>query len=198
MKRKCSQCGAVMSQRNPGNRCSPCQKKTFQEMIASGENIIDAEGYALILDLGSAESLKRLARKGLLAPRIPGVKKWLWRRDDVLLWHEQEQRKGDVFRLAVRGLASNLRRCRYDSAICSGLSDKIGGKVYGQEQVMGTTDTGRVEPIALVPVDRSIALNALERLPEEDFPELVGITDWADLTYEIATEGFLVRLEAYF
>ncbi len=96
------------------------------------------------------------------------------------------------------GIASNLKRCSNDSVICLGPSDKIGSKVYGQEHVLGTTDTGRVEPITLVKVDRSVALNALEQLPKKDFPERTGITNWADLTYNKINEDFIVRLEAYF
>ncbi|GAH55539.1 unnamed protein product [marine sediment metagenome] len=57
---------------------------------------------------------------------------------------------------------------------------------------------GRVEPITLVKVDRAVALNALEELPKKEFPELIGITDWADLTYDRITEDFIIRLEAYF
>lgn len=198
MRQRCSRCGAGMGRYHKGNLCSPCQRTMFDEKYGSGKHILNAEDYAWLLDLGSAEALKRLARKGVLAPRIPGIKEWKWRHDDVDAWFKQEQRTGDVLRIAIQGIASNLRKCRFDSAICPGLWDKIGGIVYGQEQVMSTTDTGRVEPIALVPVDRSIALNALERLPEKDFPDLIGIADWADLTYESITEGLIVRLEAYF
>ena len=55
-----------------------------------------------------------------------------------------------------------------------------------------------MEPIDLAKVDRALALNALEQLPKKEFPELVGITDWADLTYDRITEDLIVRLEAYF
>ena len=198
MRRVCSQCGAVINQYHPGNLCFPCQEKKLEEKITSGEDIIDAEGYASILGLESAESVKRLARKGLLAPRIPGVKKWVWRKDDIDAWFKREQQAGDVFRMAARGIASNLRTCRNDPIICLGPSYKIGNKVYGVEPILGTTGWGRVEPIELVKIDRSIALNMLKQLPREDFPELIGITDWGDMTYNRINEDFIVRLEAYF
>lgn len=168
-------------------------------MSAGGEDIIDVKGYALILGLDSEESVKRLARKGLLAPHTPAVKQWRWRKGDIDAWFKQEQQTGDVFRVAVRGIASNLRRCRDDLAIRVSFSDEVGSKVYGQELILGTGDAGRVGPVELAKVDKSVALNALERIQlKEDFPELAGITDWADLTYGIATDTFLVILEAYF
>ena len=100
--------------------------------------------------------------------------------------------------MIARGIASNLRVCRNDPIICISLSDKIGSKVYGVELVLGTTATGRVEPIKLVKVDRSVTLNMLKQLPREDFPELIGITDWGDLTYDRINKDLIVRLEAYF
>ncbi|GAH51084.1 unnamed protein product [marine sediment metagenome] len=114
-------------------------------------------------------------------------------------WIEQEgQVVNKNFRMALRGIARNLRICRYDSVICLSLSDTIEDSVYGVEPILGTTASGRVELIELVPVDKSVALNLLKQLPREDFPELIGITDWADLTYDSINEDFIVRLEAYF
>jgi len=100
--------------------------------------------------------------------------------------------------MALRGIARNLRICRYDSVTCLSLSDTIEDRVYGVEPILGTTASGRVELIELVPVDKSVALNLLKQLPREDFPELSGITDWGDLTYDRITEDLIVRLEAYF
>ena len=194
----CWQCGEELSRYHTGYLCDACQKKRLEKMIIGDEDLVDAEGYAAMLGLDSAEQLRRIARDGKLAPRIPAIKQWRWRRKDIEAWFKQKQRAGDVFRKTAMGIASNLRTCRYDSIICLSLSDKIGSKVYGQEHVLGTTDTGRVEPITLVKVDRAVALNALEQLPKKDFPELIDITDWADLTYDRINEDFIVRLEAYF
>ena len=38
----------------------------------------------------------------------------------------------------------------------------------------------------------------LEALPEKDFPELSGITDWENLPYDRINEDLIIRLEAYF
>lgn len=139
-----------------------------------------------------------MARKDKLPDRIPAIRKWLWDRSVVDEWRKQEGIGKKELRMATRGIAGNLITCRYDSVICLSLSDKIGSKVYGQEHVIGTTDTGRVEPITLVKVDRDVALKMLKQLPKKDFPELIGITDWGDLTYDRINEDFIVRLEAYF
>ena len=198
MGRLCLRCGAVLSQYNPGDLCFPCQKKQLEEKITSGEDLIDAEDFAYILGLKSAVSVKRLAQKDKLPPRLPAIKKYRWLKKVVEDWIKQEGIGNKDFRMAARGIASNMTTCRYDSAICSSLSDKIGNKVYGQELVLGTTDAGRVEPIDLVKVDRAVALNALEQLPKRDFPELIGITDWTDLTYDRINKDLIARLEAYF
>ncbi len=197
MKRVCSQCGNRLSQGNLATFCFACIKKRREQDPASNDQLIDAQGAAYKLGL-SAESVKRLARKGKLPPRVPEVRKWLWDEHRFDTWMEGEGQTGDVFRLAVRGIASNLRKCRDDLAIRLSYSDEIGSQVYGQEDILGTGDAGRVGLIKLVPVDKSIALNALGRLPRRDFPELIGITDWANLTYGKATDSFLARLEAYF
>jgi len=199
MKRVCSQCNAVLSQYNPGNLCPLCRKKQFEQKIAVGEDLIDVEGYASILGLENPESVKRLARKDKLAKRIPSVRKWLWRKEDIDTWIKQEGQTGNRdFRVTARGIASNLRTCRNDPIICPGLSDKIGSKVYGVELILGTTATGRAEPIELTKIDRSVALKILKKLPRENFHELIGITDWGDMTYDRINEDLIVRLEAYF
>ena len=167
-------------------------------MITDDEDLVNAEGYAPMLGLENPESVKRLARNGELAKRIPSIRKYLWRKEDIDAWFKQKQQEGDTFRRIALGIASNLRTCRYDSVICLSLSDKIRSKVYGQEPVLGATDAGRVEPIDLVKVDRAAALKALEQLPKKDFPELSGIADWGDLTYDRINEDLIVRLEAYF
>jgi len=198
MARVCRQCGKGLNRYHTGNLCYACEEKRLEEVITDDEDLIHAEDFADILGLTSAESVKRLARKGKLPPRIPGVRKWLWRRSVVEEWIKQEGIGNRDFRMAARGIASNLRTCRNDPVICLGLSDKIGNKVYGVELVLGMTAMGLVRPIELAKIDRSVALNMLKQLPREDFPELIGITDWANLTYGKITEDLIVRLEAHF
>ncbi len=198
MARVCLHCGKELSQSYPYNFCYTCQEKQLEKMIADGEDLVDAEGYAAMLGLDSVEQLKRKARDGLLAPRIPGIKRWLWRRKDIEIWFKQKQREGDAFRRIALGITDNLRTCRYDTIICLSLSDKIGSKVYGAKSVLGTTGTGQVKPIKLVKVDRPAALNMLQQLPRKDFPELGSITDWSELTYDRINKDLIVRLEAYF
>jgi len=198
MGRVCSQCGAVINQYHPGDLCFPCQEKRLEEKITSVEDIIDAEDFADILGYNNAESIRRLGREGKLPDRVPENKKWLWYKDVVDDWIKQKGRTGNRdFRMTARGIASNLRRCSNDSVIYC-FSDTIESRVYGEETILGTTDTGRVEPITLAKVDRTVALKLLEQLPKEEFPELIGITDWSDLPYDRVNEDLIVRLEAYF
>ena len=133
-------------------------------MMDDDKDWVDAEGYADMLGLDSAEQLKRLARKGVLAPRIPHVKQWRWYKKDIETRIKQKQRAGDIFRKTAMGIASNLRTCRYDSVICSSPLDKIGSNVYGRELVLGIKATGRGEPMTLVKIDGAVSLNALEPL----------------------------------
>jgi len=46
----------------------------------------DVWDMAIILDLDEAESVKRLARKDKLPPRIPVIKKYLWMPEVVYDW----------------------------------------------------------------------------------------------------------------
>jgi hypothetical protein len=195
----CRQCGGKLNRYHQGNLCYVCKEKRLEEVVTDDEDLIDAEALAHILGLASAESVKRLARKGKLPPRIPGIKRWLWRRSVVEEWIKQGGFGNKEFRTVARGLASNLRRCSNDPAIYAPSDTKtIGNKVYGKEYIWGTTFAGRIEPITLVEVDSNIALRMLEQLPKKDFPELIGITDWADLPYDRITEDFIVRLESYY
>ena len=197
MARLCWKCREKISRHHTGYLCYACQEKRIEKMVDDGEDLVDVEGYAEILGLDSAEQLRRLARDGVLAPRIPGITQWRWRKKDIEAWFKQKQRTGDVFRTAAMGMASNLRRCSNDSIIYC-LSDTIEDRVYGVGPILGTTASGRGEPIELVKVDRSVALKILEDLPENDFPELVGIVGWEDLPYDRINEDLIVRLESYF
>ena len=108
MGRVCSQCGAAINQYHLGNLCFPCQEKQLETMIIGDEDLIDAEEYASRLGLNSAEQLKRLARKGVLAPNIPAIGQWRWYGKDFKDWLKQKQRAGDVFRKTAMGIASNM------------------------------------------------------------------------------------------
>ena len=198
MARVCLQCGKELSQYYTANFCYACQENNLKNKMADGEDLVDAEGYAALLGLYSVEQLKRLARKDVLAPRIPEIRQWLWRRKDIEDWFKRKQREGDVFRKAAMGIASNLRRCSNDPFI-SAPFDTVGSIIYGQEYVVATGGAGlTTDLIKLVEVDKSIASKVLEELPSKDFPELEGITDWSQLPYDRIHEAFLIKLEAYF
>jgi hypothetical protein len=197
MARVCRQCGKGLSQYNPGKLCFACEEKRLKEVVTDDEDLIDAEAFAHILGLESAESVKRKARQGdKLPPRIPGIRKYLWRRSVVEEWIKQGGFGNKEFRAVARGIASNLRRC-YNDPIIRAPFDTIGSNVYGSEIVIGMTAMG-TGPVELVKIDKTAALNMLKQLPRENFPELTGITDWADLAYGRIAEDFIIRLESYY
>ena len=87
MKDKCPKCGGVLNQYNPGPFCAPCQKKLAEERNTITEGLhYDVEDMRLILGLDSQEHVRRLARKGKLPRRIPGVRRWLWFKEVVDSW----------------------------------------------------------------------------------------------------------------
>jgi hypothetical protein len=86
MRRVCSQCGKELAQKNPAKLCFACQEKRRERDTTRNEELIDAKDFAFILGLTNAESVKRLALKGKLPPRIPGVRKCLWSKEVVDLW----------------------------------------------------------------------------------------------------------------
>jgi predicted DNA-binding transcriptional regulator AlpA len=196
MARVCRRCGITLNRYHKGNFCYACQDKRLEEIITDDKDFIDAEEFAHILGLENVESVRRLARNGKLPPRIPGIRKYRWLRSVVEEWIKQGGFGNKEFRVVVRAIASNFRRC-YNDPIIRAPFDMVGSKIYGAEVVIGMTATG-TGFIELVKIDRTIALNILKQLPREDFPELTGITDWVDLPYDRITEDFIVRLEAYF
>ena len=72
---RCLQCGTPLHRNHPGNLCYVCERKQFDKKIARIEELIDTEDYAYILGLANPESVKRLARDGKLAKRIPSIRK---------------------------------------------------------------------------------------------------------------------------
>lgn len=94
-------------------------------------------------------------------------------------------------------IASNLQRYRNNLAVFQGGSNKTGELIYGGSMYeMHTPDFGQFGE--LQQVDRGLAKNLLSHLKEE-FPELVDITDWSDLTDDKITEDLIerLRLKAY-
>jgi len=88
-KRKCTLCGAVLSQYNPGDICQPCQEKMAEqrENAVEGPNY-DVEDMRIRLGLKSQEEVRRLARArdSKLPTRIPVVRKLLWLKEVVNAW----------------------------------------------------------------------------------------------------------------
>ncbi len=206
MEHHCQQCGVRLSENIPGNLCYPCQKIQIDSLVNSGKDTVDVSGYAAILKLDETESLRRLYRKGKLAPRIPERDRLLWYLRDIIEYQkrkqeEEMQARQDVGnrpnRKTARLIVSNLRRCSTDNII-NCLTDVIGDNVYGGETILGTGQAGRIEFIELAAVPKKSALNLLLKLPAREFPELDGIEDWNEMPFDHISEDFLIRLESYF
>lgn len=87
VERKCTQCGAVLGQSNPGKLCFPCQEKIRRELWEKNSDNpnYDVDDMCFILGL-SPEQVRRLGRKNAIPGRIPGVKQHLYRKETVDQW----------------------------------------------------------------------------------------------------------------
>jgi hypothetical protein len=74
MAQVCWQCGEELSRYHTGYICRTCQAIKLEKMITDDKDLVDVRGYADMLGLDSEEQLRRLARQGALAPRIPKIK----------------------------------------------------------------------------------------------------------------------------
>ena len=87
VERKCTQCGAVLSQYNPGKLCFPCQDRIrggLREKNSDSPNY-NVKDMCSILGL-SQEQVRRLGRKNMIPGRIPEVKKHLYKKETVDQW----------------------------------------------------------------------------------------------------------------
>jgi len=207
--RQCQQCGTVLRQGNTSDLCSLCDKKQREREEQAnnvGEVIIDAQQYAERRGLKSAESIKRLARKNKLAPRIPDIRKYQWRLTVVEAYEKDRQFQEALTheltnarksRRLARLVASNLRRLKNDNYIKHNY-EVFHDIVFGTQEYLGTTDDFRIDIIKLPKISKAAANGLFTLIPAKDFPELEGIDDWAKLPLDRVTEDLLVRLESYF
>ncbi|MCJ7575500.1 MAG: helix-turn-helix domain-containing protein [Dehalococcoidia bacterium] len=87
--KRCSRCGTRLTRYNPGTLCFVCQRKESERLATGDRPYCDVEDMSGILGLGG-EQVRRLGRKGRLPPRIPAVRRWLWRKEVVEQWIESE------------------------------------------------------------------------------------------------------------
>lgn len=208
MVRYCRKCDAVIPHDHPGNMCFPCLEKHEWFVDLDDLVVIDTHQYARLLGLDSVDQLKRLARQGVLAARVPAINAWKWYLKDVLDWIKQEQseetkaRQRALYRESRRYLqlvSSNLRKLRNDKYVQS-LYSRLASLdvVFGEVGYPGITNDLRNEIIQLPKIPKEAANGLLGLLHAKDFPELEGIDDWNQLPLDRVTEDFLVRLETYF
>lgn len=103
--RRCANCRAVLSMRNPGLICLPCQEKLVDQRGSATESPnLDVEDVRVILGLESQEQVKRLARKGKLPPRVPAIRKWLWEEELVRDWIRSGYETGPAVKEQLQAL----------------------------------------------------------------------------------------------
>jgi len=93
-----------LSRYNPGAICFLCQKKESEKLPTDDSPTYDVNDMARILRVES-EQVRRLARKGKLPQRIPGIRKCVWSKALVHRWMESEGQltEGSTEQLAALG-----------------------------------------------------------------------------------------------
>jgi hypothetical protein len=81
--RKCVRCGRDLSPDNAGKICLVCADEP-KNVVTDLPEILDVEGVRELLHLESVETVRRKHRKGELPDCIPGTRKLLWFKDNIM------------------------------------------------------------------------------------------------------------------
>lgn len=154
-------------------------------------------------DLPDARTVKRIIEIdiNMLSPEVVIAKlpPHVWHlRDDYELIEslagrtiQDPQHSGELSITALK-IASNLGRYHRSLTTDHRSSCAVGDLIYGGFMYeMLSPNSG--QSVELPQVDKILAMYLLSHLKEE-FPELVDITDWADLASDKITEDFIQRL----
>lgn len=214
MAQRCSQCGTPLSQYNPGTLCFSCQKKRSEERLSQHEaSHYTAEDMATILGLQSQESVKRLGRKGKLPARIPGVKKWLWHKQDIDRWISSGHRLGDEALQAIEvekhyselhqvheKVLSNARKLSgYRNAELKHCPNLIEGGIINDGRYDWKGKGPPPVPLShdyVEPVGDEYLAEAHLRHFKQQFPQF-SLLNWNDVTNRNATNELLRALEIF-
>jgi len=85
MGRRCLWCGRELAPDNPGKLCIVCAHK-LKDVVIDLPEVLDVEDVTEILHLKNAETVRRKHRRGDLPSCIPGQKKLLWLKDDIVAY----------------------------------------------------------------------------------------------------------------
>lgn len=83
MDRYCVRCKRKLAPDNTGKICLVCADE-LKDVITDLPELLDVKDVKKLLHLESAETVRRKHLKGKLPPCIPGQKKLLWFKDDIL------------------------------------------------------------------------------------------------------------------
>jgi hypothetical protein len=85
MDKHCVWCGRELAPDNPGKLCVVCAHK-LKDVVTELPEVMDVEDVKELLHLENAETVRRKHLKGKLPPCIPGQKKLLWFKDDIMAY----------------------------------------------------------------------------------------------------------------
>ncbi|MBA7565916.1 hypothetical protein ES708_07602 [subsurface metagenome] len=85
MDRQCAWCHRELKSDNPGKLCVVCAHK-LKDVVVDLPEVLDVEDVRELLHLETAETVRRKHRKGELPDCIPGQKKLLWLKDDIMAY----------------------------------------------------------------------------------------------------------------
>ena len=85
MGRQCLWCGRELAPDNPGKLCFICAHK-LKDVVTDLPQVLDVEDVKEILHLESAETVRRKHRQHELPDCIPGQKKLLWLKDNIVAY----------------------------------------------------------------------------------------------------------------
>ena len=81
--KQCVRCGRELAPDNTGKICLVCADE-LKDVVTELPEVLDVENVRELLHLESAETVRRKHRKGELPDCIPGSKKLLWFKNDIM------------------------------------------------------------------------------------------------------------------
>ena len=164
------------------------------------ERIYTTKDAAKLLAYSVRQITQKCADRKIAGYKLPGGRKWLIPESEIKRFQENGDRKTVSLSKAMRQhfeelsiealtLASNFES-DLDNPGVFDFAGKIGVVVYGGV----VYEIGSGQSAIMREVDKSVALNLLQHLKGE-FPELINISDWSDLTSFPLSGGFMERLK---
>jgi hypothetical protein len=108
MDRQCVWCGRELAPDNPSKLCVNCAHK-LKDVVVDLPEVLDVEDVRELLHLEDAETVRRKHRKGELPDCIPGQKKLLWIKDDIMAYLKSGQSFSAATAEEIKAIAIALK-----------------------------------------------------------------------------------------